>query len=262
MSTGTTRLQPTELRSLYDAAFDWLELKLSERQADTRFIRLRQLTGFRKESVGWAASGRDRVIRATESMSAPPAWLVALSPDDPTAQIQPGMFVTDWINPSMVGTCIRPDPITKEWAALALVKNLEHLEAEVTGREPKFRPVWQHHAEDVRSYESEILAADLVSDDRFGLAIEESLRTNHLNDGKEVAAFARSHRLSEVLQPLTRVVTPAAPLSKGEEGMRGGLCLMALGFRAVENYVKDAESEFEQKVKFVQKFLPAPPRPG
>lgn len=43
--------------------------------------------------------------------------------------------------------------------------------------------------------------------------------------------------------------------------MRGGLCLMALGFRAVENFAKDPESEFELKVRFVEKLVPPPTGP-
>ncbi len=192
-------------------------------------------------------------------MLAPPAWFVAISPDDPTARTQTGIFWTDWISPSMVATCIRPDPITAEWAALGLVKGLEHLDAEVSGREPKRRTVWQHHAEDVRSYESEILAADLLSDDRFGQAVRQSLIANHLADGKQVAAFARSHRLWTVLRPLTMAVTTTPAISQGEEAARGGLCLIALGFQAVDDYAQDPETEFEQKVRFIQKLIPPPP---
>jgi hypothetical protein len=255
-------LQPSQLRTFYDGAFDHLKQALSSRPDDPRLLRLRQLVAFREKDVGWAASGADRIIRAMEQMLAPPAWFVAISPDDPAAQTQPGIFLTDWISPSMVATCIRPDPITVEWAALGLIKGLEHLDAEVSGREPKFRPVWQHHAEDVRSYESEILAADLLSRDHFGQAVRASLLANHLVDGKQVAAFSRNHRLWEVLQPLTTAVTTTAAMSQGEEAMRGGLCLVALGFQAVENYARDPETEFEQKVRFIQKLIPPPPRPG
>lgn len=255
-------LDPTELRRHYDEAFRQFEQVLAERSDEPRFERLLELAAFRRKHVGWAESGKDRVIRAVESGPAPAAWFVAISPEDPTARTQPGMFSTDWISPAMVGTCIRPDQISTKWAALGLVKGLEHLEAEVSGREPKIRPVWQHHAEDVRSYESEILAADLLSGDQFGRAISEALKENHLSDGKEVAAFARSHRLWSVLRPLTISVTEEPPLSRGEDSVRGGLCLMALGFRAVEVFAKDPESEFEQKVRFVQKLVPPPPRPG
>ncbi len=255
-------LYPADLRRHYDEAFHLLEQVLAKRSDEPRFARLLELVAFRHEHVRWAESTKDRVIRAIESGPAPPAWFVAISPEDPTARTQPGMYSTDWISPAMVGTCIRPDPITSEWAALGLVKGLEHLEAEVSGREPKTRPVWQHHAEDVRSYESEILAADLLSGDQFGRAISEVLENNHFSDGKEVAAFARSHRLWSVLRPLTLSVTKEPSLSRAEEAVRGGLCLMALGFRAVEGFAKDPETEIEQKIRFVQKLVPPPPRPG
>lgn len=255
------RLESKDLRALYDEGLTLLEVEL-KRRGEPRFDRLRALLRFRREQVGWAESGPDRGIRAVEAMVAPPAWLVAISPADPTARTQPGVFSTDWINDSMVGTCIRPDPITKEWAALGLVKSLEHLEAEVSGREPKRRPIWQHHAEDVRSYESEILAAELLSDDRFSSSVTAALKANHLNDGNAVAAFSRSHRLWSVLGPLTLAITDKNPLSDGEAAVRGGLCLIALGFGAVENYTTDPETEFEQKVRFIQKLVPPPPRPG
>jgi hypothetical protein len=51
-------------------------------------------------------------------------------------------------------------------------------------------------------------------------------------------------------------------MSQGEEAARGGLCLIALGFQAVEDYAQDPETEFEQKVRFIQKLIPPPPRPG
>jgi len=256
------KLEPSELRAFYDSAFEQLKRGLSSRPDDPRFGRLRQLVAFREKDVRWAASGPDRIIRAAEEMLAPPAWFVAISPDDPAARTQPGIFLTDWISPSMVATCIRPDPITAEWAALGLVKGLEHLEAEVSGREPKLRTVWQHHAEDVRSYETEILAANLLSRDRFGQAVRDSLAANHLADGKQVAAFSRNHRLWSVLRPLTLAVIATPSMSQGEDAMRGGLCLIALGFQAVENFAKDPETEFEQKVRFIQKLIPPPPRPG
>jgi hypothetical protein len=255
-------LNPADLRRCYDEAFRLFEQALTKRASEPRFERLFELVAFRRDNVRWAESAKDGVIRSIESGPAPPAWFVAISPDDPTARTQPGVYSTDWISPAMVGTCIRPDPITTAWSALGLVKGLEHLEAEVSGREPKIRPVWQHHAEDVRSYESEILAADVLSSDRFGRAISEALKSNHLTDGKEVAAFARSHRLWSVLRPLTLSVTEEPPLSPGEDSVRGGLCLVALGFRAVEGFANDPETEFEQKVRFVQKLVPPPPRPG
>jgi hypothetical protein len=257
-----SRLEPVQLRAHYDEAFERLKLLLSSRPDEPRLQRLRELVAFRERYIGWAASGPDRSIHAMEEMLAPPAWFVAISPQDPTARTQAGIFQTDWINPSMVATCIRPDPITFEWAVLGLVKGLEHLEAEVSGREPKIRPVWQHHAEDVRSYETEILAADLLTQDGFSEAIASALRENHLMDGKQVAALPRELRLWSVLGPLTTVITEAPAESQGEEAMRGGLCLIALGFQAVQNFAKDPESEFEQKVRFIQKLIPAPPRPG
>jgi hypothetical protein len=81
-------------------------------------------------------------------------------------------------------------------------------------------------------------------------------------DGKQVAALSREEKLWSILGPLTLVVTTKPAESQGEEAMRGGLCLMALGFQAVENFAKDPETEFEQKVRFVQKLIPPPSRPG
>ena len=262
MANRLERLQPLQLRTHYDNAFAHMKLLLSRRPDEPRLQRLRQLAAFRERDVRWAVTGPDRGIRAVEEMLAPPAWFVAISPDDPTARTQAGIFLTDWINPSMVATCIRPDPITLEWAALGLFMGLEHLEAEVSGREPKIRPIWQHHAEDVRSYETEILAADLLTQDRFSEAVRTTLRQNHLMDGKQVAALSREEKLWSILGPLTLVVTTKPAESQGEEAMRGGLCLMALGFQAVENFAKDPETEFEQKIRFVQKLVPPPPRPG
>ena len=261
MASQPDPLQPSVVRAFYDSAFDDLKRVLSTHPERPALHRLRQLVAFRESSVRWAASGPDRAIRAMEEGIAPPAWFVALSPEDPTTRTQAGIFATDWISPSMVATCIRPDPITREWAALGLIKGLEHLEAEVSGREPKFRPVWQHHAEDVRSYETEIMAANLLTEDRFTQVVKRALTENHLTDGKQVAAFARDHRLGAVLGSMTLVVTGTPSRSQGEEAMRGGLCLIGLGFQAVESYAHDPETEFEQKVRFIQRLVPAPPRP-
>lgn len=161
-----------------------------------------------------------------------------------------------------MATCVRPDRITLEWAALGLMMSLEHLEGGVSGREPKFRTAWQHRAEDVRSYEVEILAADVLAENRFSQAVASTLIANSLRDGKEVLAFSRTTKLWPALDQLKPAVTATPSRSVGEEAMRGGLCLIALGFRAVEGFATDPESEFEQKIRFVEKLVPPPPRPS
>ena len=141
------------------------------------------------------------------------------------------------------------------------MKSLEHLEGGVSGREPKFPTDWQHRAEDVRSYEVEIQAADVLTNNRFGQAVTSTLVSNHLRDGKEVVAFSRTTKVWPALDHLNPAVTASPALSAGEDAMRGGLCLIALGFRAVEGFATDPESEFEQKIRFVEKMVPPPPRP-
>lgn len=174
-------LQPAELRSQYDIAFEDFARRLSSRSDEPRLGRLRDLVSFRNQ-VNWGESGADRMIRAIEEGANNGAWFVALSPDDPTARTQQGIFATDWISPTMVAACIRPDPITLEWAALGLLMSLEHLEGGVSGREPKIRTEWQHRAEDVRSYEVEILGADLLTQDAFSNAVTAALGANNLRD--------------------------------------------------------------------------------
>ena len=252
--------QPTALRAHYDKAFEGFSRHLSTRSDEPRLVRLRELTSFR-ERVNWGQSGSDRAIRAIEEGINHGAWFVALSPDDPTAKTQGGIFATDWISESIVATCIRPDPITQEWAALGMVKSLEHLEGGVSGREPRFRTDWQHRAEDIRSYEVELLAADVLTQDRFGQEIANVLAAKRLRDGKEVLAFSRTTKVWPALDQLNPAVTASPSLSLGEEAMRGGLCLIALGFHAVEGFATDPESEFEQKIRFVEKLVPPPPRP-
>lgn len=225
-------LQPAELRSQYDQAFEDFAHLLATRAEEPRFARLRDLVTFRQQ-VTWGETGPDRGVRAVQEGVNQGAWFVALSPDDPTARTQQGIFATDWISPTIAATSIRPDPITREWAALGLVMSLEHLQGAVSGREPKFRTDWQHRAEDVRSYEMELLAADVLTQDRFGLAIDAALRANGLKDGKGVVVFGRTEKVWPVLNELKPLVTATDSMSRGEEAMRGGLCLMALGFRAV-----------------------------
>lgn len=88
-------LLPTELREHYDKAFQGFTRLLSTRSDEPRLGRLRDLTSFR-EQVNWGQSGPDRAIRSIEEGINHGAWFVALSPDDPTAKTQAGIFATDW----------------------------------------------------------------------------------------------------------------------------------------------------------------------
>jgi hypothetical protein len=169
---------------------------------------------------------------------------------------------TDWISDTAAAVTIRPDPFTTEWAAVALVNGLEHLEGAISEREPKQRLTWQQHAEDVRGYEAEISAADVLSRGRFRGAIRAYVARERWTNWQQVTHLTSPSRSTTAeLEPLTRILTTTPPSSPGEANTRFGLCVVGLGLAAVEAAKADGEAEFQAKVGFLGKLLGPPPRP-
>jgi hypothetical protein len=258
---SATFLETNQLVQLYDRALEVLEASTSEAANGIGTAHLRHLLGFRRAEVRWAATDAAGGTKAIQASLTGRAWLVALSPRDPSARTQPSVFSTDWISTTAVAIRIRPVPFTTEWAALGLVNGLEHLEAAVSGREPPFRVTWQHHAEDVRGYEVELDAADVLSRDRYRRAAVDLLRQRKWTGIDDVLRAHESGSLVGIVTPLTTVISNVPAASPGELNTRLGLAVVAIGLIAIETTVSDPETQFQAKVDFLGRLMGPPPRP-
>jgi hypothetical protein len=166
--------------------------------------------------------------------------------------------MTDWISETVVAAQIGPAAFSIDWAALRLSNALEHLNGAVTGREPRFRSLWQHRAEDVRAYEVELAAAEILSSGRFESSVRSALDRLELQDSQRVLQWFLDGHGGDVLKMIEMAVNDRAAESDGEAATRRGFAVVAMGLVASEQSSDDPEIQFESKVRFLERLTPPP----
>ncbi|OLD53242.1 MAG: hypothetical protein AUI56_04645 [Actinobacteria bacterium 13_1_40CM_2_66_13] len=166
-------LSPQEIRTLYNAGLDWVISKLPSRpnvDEDVGMKWLRDLATFRQHGLLWAVYGAEADtngnygILTLESGIYNGGLLVVAPPGHPLAK-GPTLQVLPRSDLNMLQ--ILPFAMTREWAGIALIHELEHLENFATGQEPRPPSRSQYLDGEVRAFSAEIAAFQLVTGSRF-----------------------------------------------------------------------------------------------
>jgi hypothetical protein len=166
-------LSPPEIMTLYNAGLDWVISKLPSQPSvdeDVGMRWLRELATFRQHRMLWAVYGTEADTNGTysiislESGSYSGGLVVVAPPGHPLAK-GPMLQVLPRTDLNILQ--ILPYAITKEWAGIALIHELEHLENFATGLEPKPPSRSQYIDGEVRAFSAEIAAFQLVTGNRF-----------------------------------------------------------------------------------------------
>ncbi len=214
------------VRDRYDQAFLALTQGLPQQTAGTPLERLGIIAEFRRDWVRWAKLD-GASYTALESARAGSAWMVVVPPGHPALD---AMASTLEVRAESGGRLhillIKPQMVSQTWAAIFLVHELSHLLDRVTGLEPSEPTREQFLLGELRAYETELVAADFVSQGRISAAI----RT--LTDRWPSAALEEIPGLVNRLgegdwRNLDSAMGAVPPESEAERGLRGGFYLVA-----------------------------------
>ncbi len=193
---------------------------------------LRNLKAFRANSARWATL-HGRSIVSLESGQIGNAWMVVIPPDNELlAKQKNSIQVSNEGGITLMQ--VVPVAFTREWAGLVGVHELEHMENQVTGKEPRKPSREQYIDGEDRAYTVEIGAADILSRGGFSQGVDALIEVLGFKTIDDLQPFRSELGAQVIAKNLDRYITPQAPKSKTEAGLRIGLYLMAIGLRLAE----------------------------
>jgi len=157
-------IETAQVRGIYDKGFSLVFEKLGH-SLDPSRVSLQQLKEFKEKRVRWV--GFDEV--AGKRLVSGAGHFTVIPPGNPRLKSQ---YFLAGVEPEPEPTAfIRPHKISAEFAGLNGIHELRHLYDFVNGVEPKNPTDEQYFAGEVRAWEAQIAAADLLTDGRFSKGI-------------------------------------------------------------------------------------------
>lgn len=234
---GRDRTKEAELRDLYDQAFDFFvdELTYSPALEGDNIALLKDIAKFR-EQVLWVEAndkGRWRIIKEGNNirgyMGIVPSW-------HPDARKKAGgiLMKSKTTKEGQNVLEIRPYRVTKEWAAILLMRELFILRERAFG----VGGVVSFESE-AQSYMVETDAASQLSQRRFRESIDEQAKKLGIERSDDVWSMLKTKRRPFVrsLDAIVRTVTNKPPLSRIEGMMRDDVGTVGLLYWSVWNEV-------------------------
>lgn len=238
-----TFLPTADVRLNFKSGIDYILGQVYDSPRDGEHVStplLRGLKEFRKDHVRWAEIREDRNIFALEPGDAEGAWLTVIPSDS--------SLMNDKI-PSCISVRaekglkdkpvwlmrVLPVGFTKEWAGIAGVHELEHLENLFSGKEPAKASRSEYVDGEIRAFTAEMGAADILSRGRFLKAIDSMIEVYQWTDFEQIKPILRTHpALILMARNLDPYITTQQPLSQHEGGIRLAFYWMATALRMAE----------------------------
>lgn len=199
---------------------------------------LRNLKEFRRHRARWAElRGKDIVAMESTGVQGPASntgWMAVVPRDNEIVRTQAHTVLVRREPGGVLLMRILPHALTREWAGLVGVHELEHLENIVTGKEPANATREEFIEGEIRAYGAETAAADVLSKGGFRRGLDAVI------DGYDIRSFDKlrdaygSPVMHLLAQNLDRYITPEAPKSRAETGFRLGFYFIAAAFRLAE----------------------------
>ncbi len=211
---------------------------------------LRELKHFRASSLR-GATLKDNAIIGIEHCFAGTSWMVIVPPDHwKIAELKSPASVD--VHHAMNIMHIKPVKMTREWAGLLTLHELQHLNDFVTGREPKNPNRKQYIEGEVRAYSSEMIAAEILTKGKFWRTLDAVCREYkfHTPDGLQSLTDAKT--LNRLSRDLDGAITAEKPLSFDEANIRQGFYQMMAGFWLASLAAKTPADVLNMRAGFIE----------
>lgn len=228
-SAGKSPAQVTQdVRLDYDRGFDQVAALLPENSQDPGHATLGQVIKFRKWGAVWAELASDD-LRTIEEGYWNASLIVVVPPGHEALDHMVATLQVD-VLPEVILLAIKPERVSERWAGLFMIHELSHLMDRAVGTEPRNPTREQFLQGELRAYEIEVTAANLVSNSALGKQIDHWLEKWRPSTHEELLERARSMGAS-VMASLETSMGSTRPLSEAELSMRFGFYVMAFLLR-------------------------------
>ncbi len=243
---------PEKIHDLYERGFSRIMSKLpaeSGKSQSPGIKILQDIKKFRDERVRWATIAGD-TFYAQEYGTNNSAWLAVIPPGHQLNKTQDmTLSVSTNFGPPIL--TIKAAEISDEWAGLGLTHETSHLRDLTLGLEDRNAGRDEYLKGEVKAYEAEMAAADMISNGNFSKNLDSIIAKYGFRSYQEVhdAFTGKGDLVRQLNTGIDASISNAPVKSNNEREIRDGFYPIAIFYRTIDQNNKDPGTRLKLKIE-------------